>query len=141
MNKILIALVLAVVMSGNAYAERFHLFCSNDYGDKGWGYAIDSNLSMGDLIYYNSATDKIDVKENANIEWSPKYIFFNQSTNTKFDGRFRINREDLRMYRSNRAGILPEFRDWGKCELLDGGANLYAKVRKFYLQKQKNNKF
>ena len=141
MNKILIALVLAIVMSGNAYAELSHLFCSDESG-KGWGYAIDSNKPSNPLLYYNSQTDRID-STTIIIEWSAKYIAFIQSTNNKFDGYFRINRENLDMQRSYDKNY-PTFEDWGKCELIvnDGKLHrLWAKVKKFHLQKQNNNKF
>ena len=33
MNKIFIALVLAVVMSGNAYAQNIYIYCNNDWNE------------------------------------------------------------------------------------------------------------
>ena len=168
MNKILIALVLAVVMSagvygyigydylrnienlpnqnkdalgiGNAHAGVIHLFCSNDYGTV-YGYAIESNQQSNSLIYYNSKTDGIDTKEII-TEWSDKYITFYQRTNNSNaeDGLFRISRENLDMVMKPGSNYL-RFDPWGQCELLDGETMLYAKVRKFLKQKQKNNKF
>ena len=95
-NKILIALVLAVVMSGNAYAGVNHLFCSNDkvYGAQAYGYVIESNERYNSLYYYQSSSDEI-AKRSFSTEWSSKYIYFTQDSNGKRDGQFNINREDL----------------------------------------------
>jgi hypothetical protein len=132
MNKLLIALVLAVVMSGNAYAGVNHLFCSNDkvYGAQAYGYVIESNEQSNSLYYYQSSTDKI-AKKNVYTQWSPKYITFG------ING-FSINREDLTMYMKGN-GLGSNL--WGQCELIADEGLLKSKVEKFYSQKQNNNKF
>ena len=143
MNKILIALVLAVVMSGNAYARVNHLFCLSEYGYLAYGYVIESNERYNSLYYYQSSSDEI-AKRSFSTEWSSKYIHFTQDSNGKRDGIFNINREDLTI---NKRKLFYDtsshnpYVAWGKCELIADEGMLKSKVAKFYSQKQNNNKF
>ena len=141
MNKILMALVLAVGLSGNAYAEETYLYCSNndtpDY-EKVYGYFIESNKQTNFLYYYQSSSDKI-AKRSFSTGWSSKYIAFTQNSNER-DGQFSISREDLTMYKKG-SSIADPYVAWGKCELIADEGMLKSKVAKFYSQKQNNNKF
>ena len=135
MNKILTALVLAVVMSGNAHAGVNHLFCSNDSG-LAYGYEFESNQRLLILYYYSYNTDLIET-EIVEAEWLPKTIYIAQHANFTYKRNFRINREDLTIEKETNS----YYKNWGKCELISDTPMLVEKVREYSHQEKKNNKF
>ncbi|MDA8852041.1 hypothetical protein N9I63_01465 [Hyphomicrobiales bacterium] len=135
MNKLLIALVLAVVMSGNVFADKLYIYCDND---SNMGYEFDrSNPKAYARSYsYSSKTDNIDYTSFSE-NWSTDNVWWEKIYG--ISGRFSINRKSLRLtFQMNGSQLIS---DEGQCSIIDSKDELMKIIKKKLDEKTKGNKF
>ena len=123
MNKILIALVLAVVMSGNAYAQDLYIYCNNNWNE---GYSF--HKGKGFSYKYRFGTEEFVDSWVISIDWSPDYV--------KWNG-LRVNRQTLNLERYFEGKYIFH----GECSLVSDEHSLKRIIKNKRLEKTKLNKF
>ena len=87
MNKIFIALVLAVVLSGNVFADIVYLYCDNELNE---GYSINKK-DKSYIMRYAKGKDTLSILAFTPI-WSKDYV---AGWHDERRREFRINRKTL----------------------------------------------
>jgi len=131
MNKILVAFILSVVMSGNAYASR----ALNIYCDKlNEGYTFNKTVSPDvSITFFHEPSDKIKTLFYIQAIWSPDYVSWNAN------GYWRINRKTIELeYKKN---IEETYYVYNQCSLVDASYKIDELIYKKRAEKTKGNKF
>ena len=137
MNKILIALVLAVVMSGSVFADVLLFYCDSEFN---YGYYInkseDNTSSETGYVYgYHKGMDKIEGRRFS-PEWSIDYV---TGWNPEIGRGFRINRKTLIIEYQNK--FEKTYITHGQCSLIDNWENWIEHIENKRAEKTKGNKF
>ena len=140
MNKIFIALVLAVVMSGNVFAKQVYIYCSKDMNI---GYIIGKTIDPNDVdnfvIHYDKYQDKIEQFMFWNYKMEVDYFYFNLVEDKLEDAfHYRLNRKTLRLEKfNNRLNYVYK----ASCSFKESYDELFKLVKKINDKKLKKNKF
>ena len=130
MNKILIALVLAVVMSGNVLAYELNIYCDNDLNR---GYTFNKSDGLTAMLIFHTPSDSIK-EPHIRVTWSDDYVSWKGA-----DGYFRINRKTVQLeYKKNTNGT---YYFYGQCSLEDSIYDVKKLILKKQAEKTKGNKF
>ena len=141
MNKILIALVLAVGLSGNVYSDQgewVYFYCDSEWNEgyyfnkNNFGYIYESN---GSDVRYHQGTDQILQGTIEDPRWSPSYVEWSHPIR----GNFRINRKTLKLEHKSLGNSYYKINS--QCYLIDDFQDLKKLVKENYFKKIKGNKF
>ena len=127
MNKILIALVLAVVMSGNVYS-KVYIHCSFE---EDIGFIIDVKGNDSSFIHREGESEKFSKRNFNTLKVEPNFIEFS----LYYQDWYKIDRKTLVISKG-----LP-YRWYGDCSLAKNKPDLFNILRKKYNKKTKGNKF
>ena len=146
MNKILIALVLTVVMSGNVYSDItlpnsngegdwVHFYCDSEWNES---YSFDRKLLYNPrALKYYELLERIIIRDDVinAFQWLPSYLQWSHPER----GNFRINRKTLKLeYKSSGNSY---YKINSQCYLIDNFQDLKKLVKENYFKKIKGNKF
>jgi opacity protein-like surface antigen len=131
MNKILIAIVLAVVMSGNAYAQDLYIYCKNSWNE---GYSLSKDDTSHSYRYSFGSQEKI-IPMPISISWSSSDVKFSRS-----GSGYRINRKTLSLEALN-YNPRKEYVFHSQCDLVDSKNDLIKIIENKRAEKTKGNKF
>ena len=130
MNKILIALVLAVGLSGNVLAYELNIYCDNDLNR---GYTFNKSDGLTAMLIFHTPSDSIK-EPHIRVTWSDDYVSWKGA-----DGYFRINRKTVQLeYKKNTNGT---YYFYGQCSLEDSIYDVKKLILKKQAEKTKGNKF
>ena len=130
MNKLLIALVLAVGLSGNVYSKAY-IHCSIE---EDIGFIINVNGNDSTYVLRDSGSEVFVEKKFATFKVEPEVIRF-QIYDYYMADWYTINRKTLDIRKGT-----PTY-SYGNCSLAKNKPDLLDILRKKYYEKLKGNKF
>ena len=137
MNKIFIALVLVVGLSGNVYSDQeewVHFYCDSEWNE-GYYFSKTNYEYNGSDVRYHQGTDQILQRTIEDPRWSPSYVEWSHPIR----GNFRINRKTLKLEHKSLGNSYYKINS--QCYLIDDFQDLKKLVKENYFKKIKGNKF
>lgn len=132
MNKIFIALVLGVGLSGNVFASReLNIYCEKLNEGYTFNKTVDPDVN---ITFFHEPSDKIKTLFFIKVIWSPDYVSWND-----VNGYWRINRKTIELeYKKN---IEETYYVSSQCSLVDASYKINELIYKKRAEKTKRNKF